>query len=63
MDAQPPLLPPMTPSEARPTVLIVDDVPENLQVLSHILYEHTLNVALAVNGQEALDMAARRPLT
>lgn len=37
------------------TVLIVDDVPENLQVLGNVLLTHGLDVGFAVNGMQALE--------
>jgi len=35
-------------------VLIVDDVPENIQVLAHLLSEKGLKVNFADSGQKAL---------
>ncbi|WP_430461489.1 sigma-54-dependent transcriptional regulator [Thalassolituus sp. LLYu03] len=46
---------------ATPLVLIVDDQPENLDVLVHYLAGSGLNLAVATNGQEALDIAASNP--
>jgi len=43
------------------TVLIVDDSPENIQVLSHLLYGENFNIAIALSGREALDIVARNP--
>jgi len=40
----------------KPLVLMVDDVPKNLQVLSMILKEENINIAAAVNGKQALDI-------
>ncbi len=37
------------------TVLIVDDIPENLQVLGNILMSNGLDVGFATNGQQALE--------
>lgn len=37
------------------TVLIVDDIPENLQVLGNVLLTHGLDVGFAVNGMQALE--------
>jgi DNA-binding response OmpR family regulator len=37
-------------------ILIVDDVPENLQVLGTILEEENYEVALSANGQQTLDL-------
>jgi len=36
-------------------VLVVDDIPENLQVLSNILYEEGIEISFATNGKQALD--------
>lgn len=43
----------------KPTVLIVDDVPENLQVLGNMLKKLDCLIAVAMNGQQALDTVAR----
>lgn len=46
------------PAEVRATVLVVDDVPANIQVLAHILKDiHT--VVFAKSGEEALAMAQK----
>ena len=37
------------------TILIVDDSPENIDVLGHILKKH--NVKVALNGKKALEIA------
>lgn len=37
------------------SVLIVDDVPENLQVLGNVLLQKGLDVGFATNGEEALE--------
>ncbi len=42
-------------------VLIVDDNPENLQVLGNILSEKDLSVSFATNGQEAIEAAEFEP--
>ena len=39
-----------------PSILIVDDVPKNLQVLVNILKEKDYKVAVASSGQQALSM-------
>lgn len=39
-----------------PLVLIVDDVPKNLQVLGNILRKKDYNIAAATSGKQALDM-------
>jgi two-component system sensor histidine kinase/response regulator len=48
-------------TDSKYTVLIVDDVPENIQVLSTILYQKGVNLAIAQSGKEALSIAARKP--
>ncbi|MCK4765652.1 MAG: response regulator [Candidatus Aminicenantes bacterium] len=40
----------------KPLVLIVDDVPKNLQVLGNILRKKNYNIAAATSGKQALDM-------
>lgn len=40
----------------KPLVLIVDDVPKNLQVLGNILRKKDYNIAAATGGQQALEM-------
>jgi putative two-component system response regulator len=44
------------PSSERPTILVVDDTPENLTVLSDLLKD-TYRVLLAKNGEKALKLA------
>ena len=41
--------------DIEPTVLIVDDVPENLQVLGKMLDEHGIEFSYATSGREALE--------
>jgi PAS domain S-box-containing protein len=43
----------------RPTVLLVDDVPENLALLEDVLSEHGYTTLLARNGIEALQFLSR----
>ena len=38
----------------KPLVLIVDDVPENLQVLGSMIYDKGIDVAFATSGKQAL---------
>ncbi len=45
----------------RPLVLLVDDVPENLQVLGQILQEEDVDIGLSASGQEALDFIREDP--
>ena len=40
------------------SVLIVDDIPENLQLLGNILLNNNLDVGFATNGYEALENVA-----
>ena len=42
--------------EQQPLILIVDDVPVNLQILGKILETKSYEIAIAVNGQQALDL-------
>ncbi len=42
--------------ETKPFILIVDDVPKNLQVLGSILYDNGYEIAMADNGPSALKM-------
>ena len=39
--------------------MIVDDVPENIQVISNILYQQGMNIIIAQGGQEALSVVSR----
>ena len=48
----------MPKSERRNTVLIVDDVPENIQLISNILYQKGVNIIIAQSGQEALTVVS-----
>lgn len=43
-------------AEQKPLVLIVDDIPENLQVLGAVLYQAGYEIAMAENGIIALQM-------
>lgn len=40
----------------KPLILIVDDIPRNLQVLGHILKEENYNISVATTGEAALEM-------
>ncbi|MFA6033015.1 MAG: response regulator [Myxococcota bacterium] len=48
------------PAETRPLLLLVDDIPENLQVLATNLSDE-YDLAFATNGQQAIDMAMENP--
>ncbi len=51
-----------TDMDKRPSILIVDDVPKNLQVLGNILGEKKIyKIAAAVNGQQALGIINSAP--
>lgn len=43
-------------NERKPLVLIVDDVPKNIQLLSLILSRKNYEIAFAVSGEQALEM-------
>jgi len=47
-------------NEPQPYLLIVDDEPKNLQVLGTILKKRSHIIAVATNGQQALDMIIKR---
>ena len=51
----------MSPVNSKHTILIVDDTPENIQVLSNILYNKGVNILIAQNGREALTSVAHKP--
>lgn len=44
----------------RPLILAVDDTPENLELLAKILEGQGYELALAVDGQQALELAAEK---
>jgi len=48
------------PADARPRILIVDDVHENLHALMHILRDDYA-ISAATGGEKALELARRRP--
>lgn len=43
----------------KPVILIVDDVPRNIQVLGALLNKPEYNLAVAMNGQQALDTVSK----
>ncbi len=47
-------------NENKYEVLIVDDIPENLQVISNILYPEGLGISIATNGKEALEVVSMK---
>ncbi|MBD3558470.1 response regulator, partial [Planktothrix sp. FACHB-1355] len=47
--------------ETRGDILIVDDVPQNLQLLSSILTSHDYEVRRVINGKLALTVASSDP--
>lgn len=52
----------MTPDEAQQTILIVDDTPDVLLVLSRRLESWGYKVLTSEDGEEALGIADRQPL-
>lgn len=46
----------MSDRKTRPLILIVDDVPKNLQVLGNILRNKNYKIAAATGGRQAVDM-------
>jgi len=46
--------------DSKYNVLIVDDTPENIQVISGILYQKGVNITIAQSGREALKTASRQ---
>jgi len=55
-------MPAMKPADParKPTVLVIDDTPANLQLIGHIL-KHECEVLLASSGQQALQLAHGQP--
>ena len=51
----------MPNSVAESTVLIVDDVPENIELLRSLLEPKDITLMIALNGQDALEIVARQP--
>lgn len=49
--------------ERQPLVMIVDDVPKNLQVLGNTLRKENYRISVAQNGRQALDMVENTKLT
>ena len=43
-----------------PVILLVDDNPQNLQVLANLLQEEKYGIEFAVNGEAALDWLKNR---
>ncbi|HJU99099.1 MAG TPA: two-component system response regulator [Burkholderiaceae bacterium] len=50
----------MTPLQAKPTILVVDDTPDNIDLLCAVL-EHDYRTRIAVNGERALKIARGEP--
>ena len=44
------------------TILVVDDLPQNLRLLEAVLQPHGYDIVLATSGQEALDRLASEPI-
>ena len=51
----------LSPQEQRPRLLVVDDLPLNVQILNQ-LFRHEYEISMATNGSEALEFCDRRPL-
>jgi PAS domain S-box-containing protein len=51
----------MTAPNTGSHVLIVDDAPENIQVLSSVLYPQGIKLSIAQRGDEAINIALRKP--
>lgn len=51
----------MANTASKYTVLIVDDTPDNLQLLSNILYQKGINISIAQSGRQSLNIVARKP--
>jgi signal transduction histidine kinase len=49
--------PTLNQSTNQPLILIVDDLPENLKVIGSTLMARNFNIIVALNGQEAIDLA------
>ena len=47
-------------SEAKPTILVVDDTPENLQLMNGLLRDR-YRIRLATNGERGLELARQSP--
>jgi len=43
-------------------ILIVDDIPDNLQIVSDMLHQKGINISFATNGKQALKTAFRKKL-
>ncbi len=51
----------MTSSESKYTVLVVDDLPDNIQTICAILYQTDVKISIAQSGREALEVVAHKP--
>lgn len=47
-------------SQHNQLVLVVDDLPQNIEVLGNILSNRGLKIAVAMNGQQAINLAIKR---
>ena len=50
----------MKPQHTKYHILIVDDVSENIQILSNILYQQGMNILIAQSGRETLNIISRK---
>lgn len=44
----------------KPRVLIVDDIPENIKVISNVLYKNGISISIAKNGIQALKIIEKK---
>jgi len=51
----------MTHLDSKYTVLIIDNMPENIQAIRSILYQKGVSISIARSGREALTIVARKP--
>jgi signal transduction histidine kinase len=47
--------------EKKPSILIVDDTPKNIQLLANILAKHDFRIAVSTSGEHALSMVSKEP--
>ena len=62
MATQPPHQPPHQPPRLPATILVVDDHPELVDILSHLLKRNGLNVLAAYNGNDCLEIVREKPV-
>ncbi len=45
---------------SKPLVLVVDDIPKNVQVVANILAQRNYDISAAFSGTQALDMIPKK---